>query len=150
MPPKPKPLQDRFWPKVDKRGQGECWPWTASFTKNGYGKFCIKKAKWRGAHRVAYQLCVGPIPEGFFVCHFCDNPICVNPAHLFLGTAKMNSEDMVRKGRSAAKLNKNDIHNILTEYAKGDISLRSLAKFFGVTHSLVGQIVRRHRSTGVP
>lgn len=90
----------RFWAKVEKTDS--CWNWKASKTKNGYGVFGNKKAKknWL-AHRYSYQLVYGQIPSGMFICHKCDNPQCVNPKHLFLGTAKSNSEDMKNKGRSA-------------------------------------------------
>jgi hypothetical protein len=74
-----KSIEDRFWPKVNKTS--ECWLWTAAVSKTGYGKFGIGY-RTRGAHRVAYELIVGPIPEGLTLDHLCRTPLCVNPAHL--------------------------------------------------------------------
>lgn len=88
-----------FWKKVDRRGPYECWPWKAATdARNGYGHFIIRQVFWL-AHRFAYYLTHGPIPEGSCVCHSCDNPPCCNPAHLFLGTQLENIQDRVKKGR---------------------------------------------------
>lgn len=88
----------RFWSKVNM--DGPCWLWTAGTFPDGYGQFKIG-GKPRGAHRVAYELRVGPIPSGMHVCHRCDVPGCVNPTHLFLGTNLDNIADRNAKHRQA-------------------------------------------------
>lgn len=98
--PKPRPLADRFWEKVD-RGE-ECWTWKPEFSRNpgGYGMFTPRHGARVGAHRISWELANGPIPPGMFVLHHCDNPPCVRPDHLWLGTHLDNMADMKAKGRS--------------------------------------------------
>lgn len=95
----------RFWAKVHILSPIECWEWQSGKDPNGYGRFGIGPDRSnitpRLAHRVAWELAVGPIPEGRHLCHHCDNPGCVNPAHLFIGTAGDNMRDMARKGRNS-------------------------------------------------
>jgi len=87
----------RFWSNVIK-GDG-CWKWKLSHSQRGYGVFSINGKQYT-AHRLAYTWMIGPIPEGLFVCHHCDNPGCCRPDHLFLGTHQDNMEDARRKGRA--------------------------------------------------
>lgn len=87
----------RFWEKVDK--SEDCWVWTASRDKDGYGGFSLRPRARILAHRFSWTLHYGPIPDGMFVCHHCDNPPCVRPEHLFLGTHQDNVDDMFKKGR---------------------------------------------------
>lgn len=93
------PPEKRFWAKVEKRGDNECWHWKGATHERGYGEFWMDRKRQR-APRVAYLLTVGEIPEGLVVRHSCDNPPCVNPAHLSLGTDKDNMQDAVSRGRS--------------------------------------------------
>ncbi len=91
--------RDRFWSKV--RQSGGCWIWTAGLSKSGYGKFAPSHRQTVGAHRVSYELFNGEIPDGMCVLHRCDNPPCVNPHHLFLGTQVDNVADRNSKNRQA-------------------------------------------------
>jgi hypothetical protein len=94
-------MEERFWPKVDKGEDHECWNWLGSITHHGYGS--VGRGGFRkgsvGAHRASYELHYGPIPKGKVVMHTCDNRACVNPSHLRLGTHKDNTQDMLAKGR---------------------------------------------------
>lgn len=97
-------LAERFWEKVDK--SGDCWVWTANCTRdrNGKKQYGLISAGRRGegmlyAHRVSWELHFGPVPEDLRVLHRCDNPQCVRPDHLFVGTQADNMADMVAKGR---------------------------------------------------
>ena len=96
------PAERRFWAKVDKRGPDECWPWTASKNAAGYGWFGFNGRVQR-AHRVAFQIAHSADISGQFVCHSCDSPSCVNPAHLWLGSPRDNMRDMAAKGRAATQ-----------------------------------------------
>lgn len=95
-----KTIQERFWPKVKISESGKCWEWQASRLRSGYGMI---GSGGRGrpllAHRVAWEIANGAIPEGMVVCHKCDNPACCNPAHLFVGAQSDNVRDMISKGR---------------------------------------------------
>jgi hypothetical protein len=102
--PKNLPVPDRWWEKVDRRSDVECWPWTASCDKDGYGRFQYPTPNGQvhtRAHRYGYTMLVGPIPTGMVVMHSCDNPPCVNPAHLGVGTPLANNDDKIGKGRGA-------------------------------------------------
>lgn len=136
-----------FWSKVNKRGPDECWPWTSG-RQHGYGRV------HRGyTHRVAWELTNGPIPDGLFVCHRCDNRACVNPAHLFLGTHLDNMRDRDAKGRVAhgdshyrCKLTESEVEQLRGEHSTGRFKQAELARRFAVSPALVSMIVNnKHR-----
>jgi len=100
---------ERFWTKVDRRGPDDCWEWTGCVSQRaGYGQFHLNR-KTQLAHRIAYALTHGAIPEGVFVCHHCDNRMCCNPDHLFLGTQIDNMRDCIAKDRFPSG-NRNGMH----------------------------------------
>lgn len=100
--PRSRPPQERFWSLVDK--SGDCWNWRGSPTTNGYGRMMTIGGLRVGAHRISWTIHNGPIPDGLMVCHRCDNPRCVRPDHLFLGTAYDNNIDSFVKGRRAGRV----------------------------------------------
>ncbi len=93
-------LDDKFWNKVVRGSDNECWNWVGSLV-GGYGHFRVGK-KVKKAHRLVYEEFVGQIPKSLFVMHCCDNPSCVNPRHLSVGTAVENNRDRDKKGRHIA------------------------------------------------
>ena len=144
---------NRFWEKVDKSEM--CWEWTAASNTWGYGHIW-RNEKTVKAHRTSWEFAFGPIPDGLFVCHHCDNAKCVNPDHLFLGTQSDNMRDCSRKGRlnrtikaigeahGAAVLTEDQIINIREIYRKGDRSQADIVCEFGVHRTTIGYIVRGH------
>ena len=131
---------DRFWSKVDQ--SGDCWEWRAS-KRRGYGQFRYD-GHYQLAHRVAWQLENGPIPtddsyHGMCVLHSCDNRSCVNPEHLFLGSANDNMQDKVSKGRQYTKLTKEDIPRIKDMLSCGARQV-DIADWFGVSHRTISRI----------
>jgi len=142
---------ERFWEKVDKRSPDECWEWQGGKKVENYGGLDDGKGKIVLSHRFSYELHYGPIPEGLFVCHRCDNQKCCNPNHLFVGTALENNNDKVIKGRASvvsgtrhahAKLNPQKVIEI-RQRRKGGESLKSLARSFGVSDHAIKQVVEQ-------
>lgn len=140
---KPTPFMDR----VEMVPFSTCWYWTGGKDRDGYG-FARHDGKVRYAHRVSYMRYVGPIPEGMHVCHSCDEPSCVNPAHLWLGTHYDNMRDMYTKGRrlaasgerhSSAKLTSNQVREIRSKIACGH-KQKNIAKEYGIGQSHVSMI----------
>jgi hypothetical protein len=143
-------LVERFWKRVDK--SGDCWLWTGGKHDFGYGIFSPGRYTRIYAHRFSYELHYGPVPDGLYVLHRCDNPPCVNPAHLWLGTHLDNTADRHRKGRSRghdligedhprAKLTAAQVHDIRERYASGQASGVQLAREFGVRPTNISRIV---------
>jgi len=146
-------LRDRFYAKVVLPETNEgCWVWTGWKTVKGYGKIS-REGKGKGpsvyAHRLAYELHTGEIPVGNVVCHSCDNPSCVNPAHLFVGTQVDNLRDMASKGRSLrgerqpnAKLTESNVIEIFAMRRDG-AKLSVIGDRFGVGKSHVHGVLTR-------
>lgn len=158
-----RPLEERFWEKVDKNGPipahrpelGPCWLWTGS--KDRYGKFSPggHSPVPLNAHRVSYELAYGPVPDGKQICHECDNPPCVNPSHLFAGTADENMKNMRTKGRDRhasgeeagkSRLTWEQVREIRRRHAVGDVSMRALAREYNIAYPAIAYIV--HNKTG--
>ncbi len=143
-----------FWKKVIKTET--CWLWSGKPSSTGYGVFCIQ-GKIKRAHRVAYELAYGPIPKGsgyhgMCVCHKCDNRMCVNPNHLFLGSHETNVSDMVHKKRhkwfegenhGMAILTTADVLEIRKLYATGNFTQKELSLKYGRYQSLISAIILR-------
>jgi hypothetical protein len=138
-----KDLSERFWQKVNKTET--CWLWTGAMLKTGYGSIRVNHKAER-AHRVAYELSVGPIQAGRILLHSCDNPLCVNPSHLRPGDKRENTNDAIARGQHAtgersarSKLSGNDVKIIKAAIAAG-ITGRSLAKTFSVDETTISHI----------
>ena len=132
---------------VSKRKNG-CWEWQGCSHHGGYGALCIK-GKWASAHRTAYTFWKGIIPKGLCVLHRCDNPSCINPDHLFLGTQADNAKDRNRKGRTSqgesfwrAKLTEKQVRAIRRRRAAGE-SLASLGREYGLRWQGIQNVVKR-------
>ncbi len=145
----------RFWSKVDKSaGEAECWPWTASINKDGYGKFKIDGSV-QNASRVAWELHNGERLLDRVARHTCDDPSCCNPAHLVAGSQKQNMIDMARRGRTnnyrqrgsmnpSAKLTAAQVRKIKRDIRQG-LTNREIAKSLPVTDSAIS-LIRRQKS----
>lgn len=141
-------LAQRFDPKVDRSaGTHGCHEWRASTTVHGYGKICAggRRGSTLHAHRVAWELAYGPVPSGLYVCHRCDNRLCCNPAHLFLGSAQDNTSDAKAKGRLAT--GERHGHSVLSarqaieiRCCVGVITQRALAAIYGVSQTAISRI----------
>lgn len=151
------PLAVRFEDKIDRRaGPNACHPWTASINGAGYGQISTGGRAGRpdGAHRVAWMLANGPIPDGMLVLHRCDNKLCVNADHLFIGTQKENLDDMDSKGRrvvarnhgeasGVARVSNGDVLEIRRAYDAGEATQVQLAERYRVGQSTISSIVLR-------
>jgi len=151
--PKPRPATDRFWDHVTRGSTRDCWEWDGSRSLSGYGVIAAEK---RGrvylAHRLSWEIHHGPIPAGLCVLHRCDNPPCVNPRHLWLGTKADNNRDRGEKGRGresrqsgldnpGAKLTEGEAREVVALVAAG-WTQQAVADKFGISQPQVSRIVR--------
>lgn len=160
--PRPRPISERFWAKVDRREADECWPWTGA-TDQGYGVIFIrhelvygkKKMIRAKAHRIAYELRYGAVDPDSVVMHRCDNRPCCNPGHLRLGTVADNNRDRSYKGRGRenrqwgsenanAKLTEGAVRAIVAALEAG-MSQSAVAAQFGIKQPQVSRIARREQ-----
>jgi hypothetical protein len=140
-------VRARFWAKVDRGATDVCWAWGACLDHKGYGMFRLRN-RMPHAHRIAWMLTRGAIPDGLQVLHKCDNRVCCNPAHLFLGTNAQNVADRVAKGRSnrprgtrnpKAKLDELGVREIRRRLLAGD-ARSAIARAHGVSKRTVWSI----------
>jgi len=131
---------DRFKAKVVKTPCG-CHEWQSTIHRDGYGRFYFN-GKNMQAHRVAYVLKFGLIPEGGWVLHKCDNRKCVNPDHLYVGDAKQNSKDRTQRLRYKVVVPISRVHEIRALYATGDLTQQKIAEMTGVRQTQVSRYVR--------
>lgn len=153
---KPRPVEDRFWEKVNKTDT--CWLWTATMNERGYGQLNVRgegeaKGRPRRAHVLSWSFINGPVPAGMLVLHHCDVRACVRPEHLYLGTPADNMADCVKRGRHVApwkgrrervyRLTEADVRAIRSRHGQGE-SMNALAEEFGVVPSTIRDVVTRH------
>jgi hypothetical protein len=143
----PQAFADRFWARVEKTDT--CWLWIGARGGEGdrYGVVDSETVPLnsRYVHRVAWELVCGPIPPGLCVCHACDQPLCVRPDHLFIGTQLDNMRDMFRKGRNrvVSTLTPDDVRLIKYLLVAGDVPRKTIAASFGVPIWTVHNIAQR-------
>lgn len=147
MPKKADTLFERFWKHVT--ATNGCWIWNGALDKNGYGKIGSFEGRDIRATHASWLLHRGEIPDGMRLCHQCDNPPCVNPDHLFLGTDAANHDDSAKKGRRSrgerhhkAKLTADDVVLIRLKLSE-HIPQRSIAREYGVSQAAISWIAAR-------
>lgn len=138
------PLAIRFWKYVKRTDY--CWIWTGCTIRHGYGVInAFPRSRSLKAHRLSWELHYGSIPEGMCVLHKCDNPPCVNPSHLFLGTQTDNMQDMIRKRRHVGgnyrKLTDDQVRAIRRRWAEGNVTRVALALEYGVTRGHIHNLL---------
>jgi hypothetical protein len=145
----PRQVED-FWKKVARRGPDECWAWTGAKSHRGYGvklnRTGPEEKTMINAHRMAWIIANGPVSDGLLVCHSCDNRACCNVSHLFLGTAKENTADMLAKGRGSKpplamlKFSAEQVAEIHALHKAGN-TMRSIGRLLGCGHSSVRKVL---------
>lgn len=142
---------ERFWGRVDKESGKPCWIWANYRDPHNYGKMGIGPRMFL-AHRLSWAIENGPLPPGVWVLHHCDNPPCVNPAHLYVGDMQDNMDDMIRRGRRPVQTGESAPRCILTEaavreirsrYASGGETQVALGAEFGVSGGAIASVVNR-------
>lgn len=139
-----------FWAKVDRRGPNECWNWTgARKAPHKYGNL-TRRGQVISAHRFAFELANGPLPEGLWALHSCDNVLCCNPAHIYAGTPKQNTADMYARGRASSKLTSAQVEEIRAINPETGPERAAVARSYGVSYQTVWKIVTRRNWKQVP
>ena len=144
--------EERFWSWVNISDPESCWEWKGHKNKDGYGRFVSNKKRYVSS-RFSYTISKGDIPDDLLVCHSCDNPSCVNPEHLFLGSYTDNNRDTVNKGRTNPRKGDNHPHAKITEaqveeikmLLESGISNKEIAERYGVSVSHIRNIKYGHR-----
>lgn len=153
-------IKAKFWQRVDMRAPSECWNWVGTKSRGGYGRLKVM-GHTIAAHRFSLMVAIGRcINSHEFACHTCDNPVCVNPKHLYVGNHKTNTADMVARNRSVkwegkrrgqenprAKLNIEDIHKI--RFMHFVVPIRKIASQFSINKSTVCDIIYKRSWTNV-
>lgn len=150
--------QERFWDNVAISTQVDCWLWKGRPSTQGYGRFSFRHNAYK-AHRIAYFLVNGRLNDNLLVLHTCDMRLCCNPAHLYQGDAKRNSQDALKRGRHTrmygeqngkAKLTEKEVRSIRNRYQKGDITQKTLAQYHGVGETAIYYICKGERWVNLP
>lgn len=131
-----------FW---EQAGPPGCWEWSGARDKDGYGQTRSRMGGRVKAHRRAWEIAYGSIPQGFLVCHRCDNPPCVRPDHLYLGTALQNQTDRWDRGvtRSPRRFTPEQVRDIRRRYATGTIRQRELAEEYDTRQAVISRVIHR-------
>ena len=147
------PLGERFWQKVFVQSPDECWEWQGYTNDSGYGQFRCGNGALLRAHRISYEIHKGAIPDGLIILHKCDNPRCVNPDHLSVGTHADNIHDMDQKGRRINSPHYGESHGMskltaelvrqIRSLADSGVSYEEIGRRFAISANHAGRIAKR-------